>query len=206
MHLNTVIIDDFFDRPMDVRKQVLSMSYPPRPDGAYYPGRNASQAFPMPGIENLVSSVVKEPLTPVPYPKSSHCYPRIALEGDARGSSVHVDFCHWSGIIYLTLDEHCQGGTHLFSHKETGWDTAPVWPGMAEAAGYKNSDEALQTILKDDGNDRSKWIETMMVPMKFNRLILFRGYIWHDAGVSFGSNIEDCRVIIPIFFENTNPS
>ncbi|MEM7330204.1 MAG: DUF6445 family protein [Pseudomonadota bacterium] len=206
MHLKTVIIDDFFDRPLDVRKQILAMSYPPRPENAYYPGRNAAQPFPMPGIEGLVSQIVQEPLKPVPFPKSSHCIPRIALDGDQRGSSVHVDFCHWSGIIYLTLDEHCQGGTHIFTHKATGWDTAPVWPGMAEAAGYANADEALQTILETDNNDRSKWEETMMVPMKFNRLVLFRGYIWHDAGVSFGTSPENGRLILPIFFENTNPN
>lgn len=76
---------------------------------------------------------------------------------------------------------------------------------MAEQAGYENADTALQTILKSDGNDRSKWEETFMIPMKFNRLILFRGYIWHDAGVSFGTSPENGRLILPIFFETQNP-
>ena len=205
MHLNSLVIDDFFDRPTEVRQQILSMHFPPRPEQAYYPGRNAGQAFPLPGIERLVSSIVQENVQPIPFPKTSHCYPRLALEGDARGSSVHVDFCHWSGIIFLTPDEHCQGGTHFFKHKATGWETAPVWPGMAEQAGYENADTALQTILKSDGNDRSKWEETFMIPMKFNRLILFRGYIWHDAGVSFGTSPENGRLILPIFFETQNP-
>ena len=205
MHITHFVIDDFFDRPDAVRQQILSMNYPPRPDRAYYPGRNAGQPFPLDGIERMVSDLVHEPLRPIPFPKTSHCYPRLALAGDERGASVHVDFAHWSGIVFLTPDEHCQGGTHFFKHKRTGWDTAPVWPGMAEKAGYSSSDEALKSILEADGGDRSKWEETMMLPMKYNRLILFRGYLWHDAGASFGTSPEDGRLIIPVFFENVNP-
>lgn len=205
MHLTHLVIDDFFDRPDEIRQQALATTFPPRPEQAYYPGRNAGQQIPLPGIERLVSDLVHEPVKPIPFPKTSHCYPRLALAGDERGASVHVDFAHWSGIIFLTPDTHCQGGTHFFRHKRTGWEMAPVWPGMAEQAGYENADIALQSILKDDGADRSKWEQTMTLPMKYNRLILFRGYLWHDAGISFGSIPDEGRLILPLFFETMNP-
>lgn len=200
MHLTHLIIDDFFNDPHAIRNQALAMNFPPRPEGAIYPGRNADHQLALPGIEKLISQIVHEPLQPKA--ELSHCRPRIALAGDGAKTSVHIDNCHWSAIIYLTLDEHCQGGTHFFRHKATGWDMAPVFPGVAEAAGYKSAGDALDTILKEDENDLSKWEMRMTVPMKFNRLVLLRGYLWHDAGASFGDTPENGRLILPAFFQN----
>lgn len=77
---------------------------------------------------------------------------------------------------------------------------APVWPGMAEAAGYTTPDEALKSVMAES-TSKAAWEETMMVPMRFNRLVLFRGYLWHDAGRSFGTTPETGRLIMPLFFE-----
>lgn len=199
MQLQHIVIDDFFDQPMRLREQALSADFPNRDAREVYPGRNAAMEINLGGIDQVISNLVKERVRPSP--NSSHQRPRLALEGDvAHGMSVHMDMCHWSAIVFLTLDEHCQGGTHFFRHKRTGWEMAPVWPGMAQAAGYANSDEALKAIMADS-NDESAWEETMMAPMKFNRLVLFRGYLWHDAGRSFGTTPENGRLIMPLFFD-----
>ncbi len=204
MHLTHLIIDDFLPNAVDARNQALSMTYPPRKPDENFPGRNASQALNFADIEKLIGQIVHEELAPVAH--LSHQVPRLALEGDTSNSHVHLDNCHWSGLLYLSLDEHCQGGTHFFRHKKTGWDMAPIWPGMAEKAGYSSSQDAISSILKDDIYDAEKWTETMMIPMRFNRLVIFRGYKWHDAGVSFGTEPENGRLIIPFFFRNTNPN
>ncbi len=199
MQLQHLIIDDFFDHPMELRKQALAADFPDRHTKEVYPGRNSSTEIQLPGIDQLVSNIVNERL--VRAQNTSHQRPRLALEGDqSHGLSVHMDMCHWSGIIYLTPNEHCQGGTHFFRHKKTGWSMAPVWPGMAEAAGYETPDQALTAVLADS-NTPDAWEETMMLPMRFNRLVLFRGYLWHDAGKSFGTSPENGRLIMPLFFE-----
>lgn len=199
MQLQHLIIDDFFDQPMELRKQALAADFPDRHTKEVYPGRNSSTEIQLPGIDQLVSNIVNERL--VRAQNTSHQRPRLALEGDqSHGLSVHMDMCHWSGIIYLTPNEHCQGGTHFFRHKKTGWSMAPVWPGMAESAGYETPDQALTAVLADS-NTPDAWEETMMLPMRFNRLVLFRGYLWHDAGKSFGTSPENGRLIMPLFFE-----
>ena len=170
MHLTHLIIDDFFNDPIAIRNHALSMNYPPRPEGAIYPGRNAEGSLPLPGVERLISQMVQEPLQPKT--NLSHCVPRIAMSDDLAKTSVHIDICHWSAIVYLSLDEHCQG-------------------------------EALDSILAEDESDLSKWEKTMTIPMKFNRLVLFRGYMWHDAGKAFGTTPETGRLILPMFFGNT---
>jgi len=35
----------------------------------------------------------------------------------------------------------------------------------------------------------------MTVPIRFNRMILFRPWFWHTAGASFGDNIENGRLV-----------
>jgi hypothetical protein len=37
--------------------------------------------------------------------------------------------------------------------------------------------------------------------MKFNRLILFRPWLWHNAGEGFGERMENARLVYLIFFD-----
>jgi len=204
MHLTHLIVDDFFRDPVQVRDAALQLDYPERPAGASYPGRNAAAALSLPGIESVISDLARERVAPAN--NLSYGRPRIALAGETATNSVHVDACYWSAIIYLSLDEHVEGGTHFFRHKESGLDHAPVFPGEAERLGYGNGAEATDAIWLRDGRDPSKWEERMMVPMKFNRLVLLRAYCWHDAGRAFGNDLKNGRLILPFFFQTVRPT
>ena len=46
-----------------------------------------------------------------------------------------------------------------------------------------------------------KWELTSVVPMRFNRLILLRPWLYHTAGPSFGDCPENCRLVHLFFFE-----
>lgn len=203
MHLTHIVIDDFLPDPHRVRETALRLDYRSRRAGEIYPGRNATQALSFPDIAKMIGEIVHEPLAPLTN-GTSHAVPRLAMEGDTSRADVHVDICHWSAMIYLSLDEHCQEGTHFFRHKPTGLEMAPAFPGQAVAAGYPDPQSALKDILENDGYDHDKWERRMMIPMRFNRLAIFRGYLWHDAGVSFGTTREDSRLILPFFFNNVS--
>lgn len=204
MHLTHLIIDDFFNDPLKIRQTALSLDYPVPSERQNFPGRNASSRLDFGPVERITSQLTHENL--VPRPQTSYGRPRIALEGDTGVCDVHIDFNHWSAIVYLTLDEHAQEGTHLYRHKATGLDRAPAFPGEAEALGYADGRSAVEDILGNDANDLSKWERTMTIPMRFNRMVLFRGYMWHDAGRSFGDSLENGRLIVPFFFDNTRPT
>jgi hypothetical protein len=38
--------------------------------------------------------------------------------------------------------------------------------------------------------------------MRFNRLIVYRPWVWHSAGESFGSSLEDGRLIQLVAFQS----
>ena len=201
MHLTHIVIDDFLPEPHRVRHAALNLDFLPRKDGEIYPGRNAAQGLSFPDIERMISQIVHEPLV-AHKSGTSYGVPRLASSGDKSQADVHIDTCHWSAIIYLSLDEHCQEGTHFYRHKPTGLEMAPAFPGQAHAAGYENTETAVRVILKNDGLDHEQWERRMMIPMRFNRIAIFRGYLWHDAGISFGTTPENSRLILPFFFNN----
>ena len=126
MQTSIMVIDDFLDNPTEFRKAALSLEYPHPNEQTYFPGRNSAQPIFLQGLETQISRLVGERLQPAP--GTGHGKFRITLEGDEGLGDIHVDAqCHWSGIYYLSLPEHCHGGTDFFRHKPTDMDRAPVF-------------------------------------------------------------------------------
>ena len=201
MRLSYLIIDDFYDDPQAVRNAALHTDYARSVDGANYPGDNSADAFEVDGLSELVSNMVQEPLMGTP--SSGHCRFRIATAGaESRARArMHVDGpSYWSGIVYLTLPEHCRGGTEFYRHRELGTDRAPIYDSEVAHMGGNSCAQFTQELIVRDSNDPSKWEHLMTVPMRFNRCVLFRPWFWHTSGESFGDRGENARLIQLFFF------
>ncbi|MFA7322243.1 MAG: DUF6445 family protein [Dokdonella sp.] len=199
MPTSLIIVDDFLDRPDELRNAALRLTYPPQ-EGAF-PGRNSLQRINLEGLERQVSHLVAEPVVPIS-PLESHAKCRITLAADRGRGKVHVDRSHWSGILYLSRPENCRGGTEFFRHRPTGTERAPLNQEEALAMGLSSMSDVQSKIIEKDSNDDSKWELTMRVPMRFNRLILLRPWLWHTAGEAFGDRIENGRLIYLMFFSS----
>lgn len=195
MPTSLIVVDDFLDNARELREAGLRLHYPPTQGN--YPGRNSAQAVEVEGLEEEVSRLVGEPL--VPAPGQAHGKFRIALAGDVGKARVHVDASHWSGILYLSEPGHCRGGTEFFRHRPTGTDRAAYDDAEAQAMGYPSAKQMVADILEDTVDD-SRWEMTMRVPMRFNRLVLLRPWLWHTAGENFGRTLEDGRLVYLMFF------
>lgn len=205
MPTSFMIIDDFLDNPDEFRADLLNLSYPDRGDGEVYPGRNSTERTYIPNLDDIVSNIVGETLTP--QAQTAHAKSRITLEGEKGLADIHIDSCYWSGILYMSRDENCSGGTDFFKHKLTGSDQATYLSEDLEKIGASTVGEARQVytnILKNDGKNRSKWEHQMNIPMKYNRLLLLRPWLWHTAGPGFGSHLENGRLVYLMFFNNAN--
>ncbi len=180
-----------------MRNAALQLTYPAQ-DGAF-PGRNSLQRINLDGLAQQVSSLVAEPVAPIS-PLESHAKCRITLAADVGRAKVHVDRSHWSGILYLSRPEDCRGGTEFFRHRRTGTDRAPLTHAEAQAMGLASMSEVQREIIEKDSNDDAKWESTMQVPMRFNRLVLLRPWLWHTAGEAFGDTLENGRLVFLMFF------
>lgn len=197
-----IVIDDFYAEPMAVRQKALELDYP-APDGqTNFPGRNSRQQLLLPGLDELVSEITGERLKASPNNVHGRCRMSYAGDDAHRRYRVHIDpGVVWSGIVYLSLPEHCQGGTEFFRHRATNSDRTPLYPHELKAAGVTRYWEAGDRIVQQDSNDMEKWELTSVVPMRFNRLILLRPWLYHTAGPSFGDCPENCRLVHLFFFE-----
>ena len=197
MPTSLIIVDDFLDNPQGLREAALRLSYPPV-QGAF-PGRNSVERIDIGGLAEQVSRLVGERVAPMP-PPQSHGKCRITLASDVGKAKVHVDGAHWPGILYLSRPADCRGGTEFFRHRATGTDRAPYDDREAATFGYSSAREMVTSILDRDSLDDTRWEMTMRVPMRFNRLILLRPWLWHTAGENFGDSLENGRLVYLMFF------
>ena len=194
-----MIVDDFLNNAATLREQALSLTYPEQQGP--FPGRNSLQRINLDGLDEAVSSLVGERLIPIS-PAQSHAKCRLTLANDKGKAKVHIDQSHWSGILYLSRNEDSSGGTDFFRHLRTDTDRAPVFSDELAAKGYLSFGEMHADIIEKDSVDDSKWELWSRVPMRFNRLVLLRPWLWHTAGPGFGDGPENGRLVYLMFFQS----
>lgn len=202
MPTSLIVVDDFFS-PTDaqaLREHALTLTYPEQ-RGAF-PGRNSLERIEIGGVAEAASRLTGEPLRPIT-PRQSHGKFRITLAGDQGRAGVHIDRgAHWSGILYLSRPEDCAGGTEFYQHLPTKTERAPFTREEVRAMGFETAEEMHAQVIERDGLEPAKWEMTMRVPMRFNRLVLLRPWLWHTAGEAFGNRPANGRLIYLMFFES----
>lgn len=197
MQTSYLVVDDFVPNPDELRRRALALDYPDQQ--GQFPGRNSQQRLELPGLTEAVSSLVGEPLVPAPRPQS-HAKCRLTLAEDKGLGRVHIDVSYWSGILYLSKPEDCQGGTDFFHHRATNSDRFPVTREELKRSGYSSFEEAHKGIIDGEGTNPEAWEPITHIPMRYNRLLLLRPWLWHTAGPGFGDRPENGRLVYLMFF------
>lgn len=204
-----ITVDEFYDNPDEVRKIALTAQYPKPPAEKTYPGRNSVESYYPEWMDQQISTLVGEDLELTPNQMNGNF--RVSFEGDSYKQDIHIDAIDenlWAGVLYLSDPQHCidtngnhYSGTKLWRHKELGWERVPLNPEEGAKFGFTTYEQLRNEIIEGDGIDRSKWVETADVKMKYNRLIMFRPWMFHSAGVAdgIGNNLLNGR-LVQIFF------
>ena len=193
-----IVIDDFLRDPLTFRAEALALDYDPAFKKGNYPGLLSTRPLPITGLDDAVSSRTGVRLQSAAGTTHQHC--RLTLKGDRGASGVHIDPCFYSGILYLSLPAHCRGGTDFFSHRPTGLERVPQTEAGLFAAGYTDINRLIEEVVNQDTLKPSRWEKTMTVPMRFNRLILFSPWMFHNSGAAFGDRPENGRLVHLMFF------
>jgi hypothetical protein len=197
-----LIVDDFLSDPWAVRRAALGLGYDPALQHGNFPGLNSTAPFDTAPIDAAVSRLLGARLGPAPGTQHGHC--RLTGKGAKGRSGVHIDPAAYSGILYLSRPEDCAkphaGGTDFFRHKRTGLEAVPQDPAKIAASGYGDINALVEDVVNRDTTSPAKWERTMRVPARFNRLLLFSPWQFHDAAPGFGTTPEDSRLVMLLFF------
>jgi hypothetical protein len=193
-----LIVDDFLADPYAARSAALALDYDPATRRGNYPGTLSGTPLTISGLEAAVSRIIGVPVIPQLGTSHGHC--RLTLKGDRGVSGVHIDPCFYSGILYLSRDQDARGGTDFFRHKRTGLERVPTDPLGLANSGYADVNALVEDVVNRDTQHAARWERVMRVPMRFNRLILFSPWLFHNSADGFGSTAETGRLVHLQFF------
>ena len=193
-----LMIDDFLANPDAARTAALGLGYDPANKHGNYPGLLSDRPLAIAGLDEAVAKVIGAAVKPQPGTSHNHC--RITLKNERGASGVHIDPCFYSGILYLSRPEDCRGGTDFYRHRRTGLDRVPTSEDGVAAAGYADINRLIEEVVNHDTLKPAKWEKSFTVPMRYNRLILFSPWMFHNSGCGFGDRMENGRLVHLMFF------
>jgi hypothetical protein len=201
-----IIVDDFYPDPHAVRKTALEAEYEDDPNLHNYPGKNTTTPYWNEQLNTLLNDIVGEKVCPEPTSSCGHF--RYVTATDTSSQLIHFDpkpAQIWAGVSYLSLPEHyvvndtkLDSGTKIYSHKRTGMDRAPADHIEGAILGVRTVDDMVH-FFKTEGLNKSLWNVELNVDIKFNRLVLFRPWLWHAMADHFGTNRYNSR-LTQLFF------
>lgn len=206
-----LVIDDVLDDPLAYRAQALALcaQQAERKERLSFPG---VQTPPQPceGLMQRVSDALGRALK---WDSVDHGALRVSLAGDSARADVHVDSPTieniFGGVLYLSLPQHCRGGTSFYRHRKSGWDRRPDTSTM-RAAGYGSFLDFQRRNLQPNRTQSfaqwlrqrdETWERIFEVPMRFNRLVVFRSDFFHAITELFGDRAENGRLVQLLHFE-----
>ena len=178
MKTTLIITDDFYTHPDRVRDYALAQKFEVKGN---YPGMRTSPYLPD-DLKDSIQAIVQHAGGKVTNWFEGSGYTgafQICTANDRTW--IHADsYNTWAGVCYLTPNAPLSAGTALYRHKATG---------NCEFVGENY-----------EGYDYTKWDMTDYVANKYNRLVLYRGNLFHASVDYFGYDNKSGRLFQTFFF------
>ena len=178
-HDSLIVIDDFYRDPMAVRQAALEKEFHDPPGKS---ARLAKTAVCSEQESRDLFALLRPHIPEQDIERLTVLF-RYTLADTLKKSFCHIDNSYYAAIIYLTLPEHCAGGTTLYRHKLTGDLT------------YNPFNKHWYNYF-----DPSQWEAVKEIDMVFNRLVMYPGKLFHSlTPVFFGTDVSNARLTQNVF-------
>jgi len=180
-----IIVDDFYEYPDAINALAKSMSTE-QSTGGNYGGVMTDEQFFNDSHKQIFNEL--SGLEIIPSTQLTGKF-RFTTKYDKAGQHIHFDPGHnqiWSAVIFM--EKEPEGATEEDLNTQEG----------IEKYGWKGVDD-LKVFLETEGNDASLWTRQFSVPYKYNRLVMFRPWLFHSPGDFFGEDKSHCRLIQTFF-------
>lgn len=181
MKTNLIIVDDFYNNPHDVRAFALAQDFSVIGN---FPGKR-TKPFIDQGVKDVIQRLIQ--------PHGGAVTAWLDGENQYTGSFqictkddktwIHPDLYNtWAGVCYLSPNAPLTSGTMIYKHRHSGQ--------------YEYIDSF------HNGNDYNEWEAVDYVANKFNRLVLYRGNLFHASHSYFGNSMDTGRLFQTFFFNS----
>lgn len=189
-----VIVDNFYKNPDTIRKIILNS--PASSSGkftGYYPDLRQYMNFDLASFKSSVSDISEKVFDVILLDEIQFISNIFQDYGKDPGaySAPHADPNYFSGIIYLNSPEECVGGTAFYRNKKTNKEYS--LNSIDDKPVFKN-----EFLTKSDEN----WEFLDMAEMKYNRFVMYRGNIFHNAYIEKGWFQNYPRIVQAYFYHN----
>lgn len=197
-----IIIDDFYDNPDQLVSVALSSLNEAESPTGNYAGVMTKESY----FGEQHSKIFKELTQEPSIGSSTNANGRLRFTRANDSFKMHIHFdventTRWAGVVYLSKNHPTTDGTCFWKHLRTGLEAAPNTVEGFAKHGW-NSFTDFRDFLAVEGLDESLWEKTFTVPYKYNRLVLFRPWLLHSPGHSFGDSLESSRIVQTLFLGN----
>lgn len=179
MNLDLLVIDNFYINPDQVRAFALIQDYNVVGN---FPGRR-TQPFINDDVKRAIQHFMNFAGEITTWHEHSGYSGAFQYATAADRTWIHSDGTSmWAGVCYLTPDAPHTAGTALYRYKETG--------------NYRSVNEEQY-----EAYDYTKWDKVDVVSNKYNRLVIYRGDLYHASLDYFGKDLYDGRLFQTFFFD-----
>jgi hypothetical protein len=185
MRVESLSIADFYSNPDEVRQYILTQDFDLKGN---YPGFR-TDSYLDDSIRNTIQELIRPFAGEVTW-WGDNASGAFQYTTASDRSWIHADQTDWAGVCYLTPDAPVSAGTGLFRNKDTkkkGWNR-------------KDPSEEPLSEHSADYYDMTKWELVDRIGNVYNRLILYRGDLFHTSLDYFGREKEDGRLFQTFFF------
>lgn len=173
MRVDLLSISNFYNNPDQMREFILTQPFDAIGN---YPGKR-TKSFIDDNIKNTIQEFIRPFAGNVTWwgDEASGAFQYTTV---SDRSWLHVDGTDWAGVCYLTPDAPLSSGTGLYRRKTND----PIEDHFSEFY------------------DLTKWDLVDRIGNVYNRLILYRGDLYHCSLDYFGKDLQTGRIFQTFFF------
>lgn len=188
MRTSLLIVDNFYLDPDKVRETALNAEFSV---SGNYPGMRTKSFLNQP-IKDMIQLLIEPHGGKITDWGGEYTGAFQYVTAKDR-SWIHSDATtDWAGVCYLTPNAPVTAGTGIFRHKETGL--------MSWKYREHTDEENKKALSNRQTQDYTKWELVDRIGNLYNRIVLYRGDLYHVSMDYFGENLQDGRLFQTFFF------
>ena len=190
MNQKIFVIDNFIKTPLGYYDKIDLLGSVSRGSDVASPTQSElEKRYPEEVVFNQISDALRSRVTILESTNNQ------LKEGTNTSICCHLE-SDYIGVLYLSLPLSNWGefGVKFYSHKETGLDSYPT---QEQIQKYN-----ITNIGKTFSQNLENWKEYGSIPVKHNRMVLFRSNLWHSYGNGFGSDLNTSMLYKKIIIKN----